>query len=80
MPEAGLGALPNTLSLNAVTMPLDRGPFQSTQVRAAMSKPVFSNGYPWMVCSELVQRLGQAFGVTGFYKDGRSPVTQPILE
>jgi len=80
VPEAGLVALANTPSLIAVTMPRDRVPFQITQVRAATGKPVFSHGYPWMVRSELILRLAQAFGVTGFYKDGRSPVTQLILE
>ena len=67
--EADLAALANVPSLVAVTMPLDRVPFQSAQVQAATGKPVFSHGYPWMMRSQIVLRLARAFGVTGFYKD-----------
>lgn len=67
--EADLAALANMTSLVAVTMPLDRVPFQSAQVQAATGKPVFSHGYPWMMRSQLLLRLARAFGVTGFCKD-----------
>jgi glycerophosphoryl diester phosphodiesterase len=67
--EADLAVLDNVPSLIAVTMPLDRVPFQSSQVQAATGKPAFSQGYPWMMRSQIVLRLARAFGVTGFYKD-----------
>ena len=65
--EADLAALANVPSLVAVTMPLDRVPFQSSDVQIGTGKPVFSHGYPWMMRSEIVPCLARAFGVTGFY-------------
>lgn len=62
----GLSAVGNLL---AVTMPVDRVPWQAVNTMNLTGKPVFTHGYPWTMESELVLRLARLFGVTGFYKD-----------
>lgn len=67
--DAQLETLKSNPNLIAVTMPINRLPTWRARVEKALSLPVYTHGYPWMMTSNFMLRLAQSSGAKGFYKD-----------